>query len=130
MAVKIIPKQKEGGRSNDLCSIKGISNQQAVHLFQLASNRLLDINNWKNICEEFLKANFTLCDDLNKEITKLVKRYDYFKIDIPGPGPAAGEGYDWVQNEHISRFLDKINDTDLFSITVNLRPVRKLTKQP
>jgi len=67
---------------------------------------------------------------LNKEITKLVKQYDYFKIDIPGPGLVAGEGYDWVKNEHISRFSDKINDTHLICITVNLRPVRKLTKQP
>ena len=33
----------------------------------------------------------------------IAKENEYFKIDIPGLGSAAGDGYDWVRVEKVER---------------------------
>jgi hypothetical protein len=43
---------------------------------------------------------------------------DYFKIDIPGPGPATGDGYDWVRIEAV----EEINNPEVESVLVRVRP--------
>ncbi len=118
MAAEIIPEQKEGGKSDNVNSIKCIDEREAVYFFKRASNRLLDVNNWEKICNGLFKANFKLCDEFGNAINRLAQLNDYFKIDIPGPGTVAGEGYDWVEVVHISDVADKINNSQLLSITV------------
>ncbi len=46
-------------------------------------------------------ADFELRDSHGKEEHRLARVNDYFKIDIPGPRSAAGDGYDWVKVEAI-----------------------------
>ncbi len=118
MAMKIIPEQKGGGKSDNTYSVTCSNKHEAINLFRKSANNLLNINNWKNICNGIIKADFKLCDELGKNVNRLAQRNDYFKIDIPGPGPVGGEGYDWVRIESISTGADKINDTDLISISV------------
>ncbi len=118
MSFKTIPPQKDGSKSDNFYSITCTNSQEAVDLFIKSSNHLLDVNNWENICNGILKANFKLCDEFGNEVNRLPKEKDYFKIDIPGPGPVNGDGYDWVQIENIYKDTDKINDTDLISVRV------------
>ena len=42
-----------------------------------------------------------LINQQGNETNRLAKVGDYFQINIPGPGPAAGAGYDWVEVEAI-----------------------------
>ena len=116
--MEIIPEQKDGGKSDNTYSVTRLNKHEAINLFQKSANNLLDVNNWKNICNGIIKADFKLCDELGKNVNRLAQRNDYFKIDIPGPGPVGGEGYDWVRIESISTEADKINDTELISISV------------
>ena len=118
MPIEIIPPQKDGGKSDNTYSVTCFNEHEAINLFRKSAKRLLDVNNWENICDGIIKANFKLCDELGKNVDRLAKETDYFKIDIPGPGPVDGEGYDWVRIESISTKADKINDADLISIRV------------
>jgi hypothetical protein len=118
MPIRIIPQQKEGGKSDNTYFITCSNKQQAQERFLKSFIRLMDVNNWEKICEGNMKAVFTLCDISGKEVNRLAKQHDYLKIDIPGPGTIDGEGYDWVQIENISSLADVIQDAELISITV------------
>ncbi len=120
MAKEIIPRQKDGGKSDNTYSLTCFNKHEAINFFRKSANNLLDVNNWKNICNGIILADFKLCDELGKNVNRLAQRNDFFKIDIPVPGPVDGDGYDWVRIESISPEGDKINDTDLISIS--LRP--------
>jgi hypothetical protein len=39
---------------------------------------------------------FKLFDHAGRGVQWPAREGDYIRIDIPGPGPTAGEGYDWV----------------------------------
>ncbi len=116
MANKMIPSQEDGSKSDNSYSITCTTNEDAVNVFQQSSRRLRDVNNWEKLCAGIIKASFTLCNEQGKEVHRLARLNDYFKIDIPGPGSIAGEGYDWVKIESIAIESDKANDIDLISM--------------
>jgi len=72
---------------------------KAAFFYQLAKTRLQDVNNWDKLCRTsstiFQITSFKGVDAENLALSNLIK------IDIPGPGTSAGEGYDWVQIEKI-----------------------------
>lgn len=77
---------------------------EASALFHAAKIRLLDINNWQRL-DVKIGAAFALfnpdgaaCADDRAEPGL------YIRVDIPGPGNAAGEGYDWVRIEAVREF--------------------------
>jgi hypothetical protein len=85
----------------------------------MAANRLLDVNVWDQICGP-LSAKFRLTDPSGNKITGPAKPGDHFMINIPGPGPSAGEGYDWVEVEALD---DKRNPSgNDESIAIRVRP--------
>ncbi len=45
---------------------------------------------------------------------------DYIRIGLPAPGPAEGDGYDWVKIEKIESVSDV--DRDVESLAMKLRP--------
>ena len=47
-----------------------------------------------------------------------MQKDDHFKIDIPGPGPVSGDGFDWVQVEAI----EEKNSDEEQSFTIKVRP--------
>jgi len=100
MENKLVPVQ-ELGSSMDARSetvLKDIG--EAVVFYQLARLRLLDVNNWERVCGTSATTfQLTLADgspSFRLEVGNLIR------IDIPGPGPSAGEGYDWVRIESIA----------------------------
>jgi len=114
----IVPKQVEGGESNNSHQVECGNRADAMILYLTARKRLLNVNSWQKICNGLLKANFALCDAKGNPVSRLADEKDYIKIDIPGPGPAAGNGFDWVRVEKILIRKDENRDIDMISMRV------------
>lgn len=108
-----VPPQFTGAETKTEFSITADSEQDAIKLFKRAKDNLTDVNNWDKICGTG-SAVFKLIDLNGNPVNRHVKVDDYFKIDIPGPGPAAGDGYDWVQ-------VEKIEESEN-ELTIQVRP--------
>lgn len=116
---KGIPEQKKGNQLDVRHASAASSLQEAQAVFSMAANRLLDVNHWDKLCGP-LSATFRLTDQHGKEIAGPAHPGDHFKINLPGPGPAAGDGYDWVQVEALD---DKRNPSAYEeSVTLRVRP--------
>src|SRR5688500_16550034 len=92
----IIPQQETGTSMDTEYSVSTNSVEEARQLFQNAKSRLLNVNRWHEIAGKGT-AVFKLTDSQGNEVEREIQQHDYFMIDIPGPGPVSGEGYDWVQ---------------------------------
>ena len=113
----LIP-QNEKGVVIDSTASKSFDNRaEAKAFFQIAKKRLLDVNNWYEVTGR-AGAEFQLIDINGKEVSRAVEKGDYFKIDIPGPGSGAGEGYDWVQVEE----LKEVSLENVDSVGLRVRP--------
>ena len=75
------------------------------------------IHNWGKIAGK-LSADFQLTDNKGNEADRPAQKTDHFRIDIPGPGSKAGEGYDWARVEDIK----EVNNGDVDSIAIVVRP--------
>ena len=115
---EIVPVQKEGSKSDNEHTIVCKNREEAIQLFASASDRLLNVNKWESYCNGLLTADFKLCDPAGNEVERLAQERDYFKIDIPGPGPVDGDGYDWVQIERINSVKEAAGDTEMISMQV------------
>jgi hypothetical protein len=112
-----IPEQQTGAQSNTEALEVCTSEAEAASFFEVVKARLIDVNSWHHYAGA-LTADFKLCDAHGVEVKRDVQEGDHFKIDIPGPGPATGDGYDWVQVESIEELNDPAED----SLTITVRP--------
>ncbi len=112
-----IPEQKTGSQTNTEHSVTAKSKEEALNIFKRACKRLLNINIWHKLGGS-ASADFELKNSNGEEESRLVKENDYFKIDIPGAGPKAGEGFDWVKVEKIEDKADADGDEESFLMTV------------
>ena len=112
-----IPVQHKGNSSDNSYEITAASSSEAERIYASSINRLLDINNWEKICG-IGSAAFQLTDSDGNEVNRKVWESDLIRIDIPGPGPSLGEGYDWVAVERIDESEDHESNTAYVSITV------------
>ena len=113
----IVPEHQTGARSDNEAAVSFSDVQQAKDFFKLVQQRLLTVNNWHRLAGK-ATAEFTLTDARGNEVARPAQEGDHFKIDIPGPGPATGDGYDWVQ-------IEKIEEThmpDSDSVAMRVRP--------
>jgi hypothetical protein len=99
-ATDIIPVQETGRKIDAESSVELKDEERARARFQKAKARLENVNEWKNYAGD-ISATFQLIDKDKKGTKRKPAKGDYFKIDIPGPGSKAGDGYDWVQVEEI-----------------------------
>jgi hypothetical protein len=95
----IIPPQRTG-KAIDAESGIELDEKESKTFFSEVKSRLQNVNRWKDYAGN-ISATFQLVDQSGKEINRPVQKGDYFKIDIPGPGTASGEGYDWVHVEEV-----------------------------
>lgn len=93
---EIIPKQQKGIATDIKESITSSSLEEAIQVYNLAVNRLKDVNHW-HLLTKHTGTKFTLRDKNGNEAKRLVALGDYFQINIPFPGLSSGKGYDWVQ---------------------------------
>lgn len=114
-----IPEQEKGFSSDTVHACDTASVEKAMKLYDEAKSRLLDVNHW-NIWSTGVTSRFTLTDANGRKILRQAQEGDFFRIDIPGPGPEAGEGYDWVAIEKIEE--EKHTDQDSETLVMQVRP--------
>jgi hypothetical protein len=113
----IVPEQQSGIETNTETSVEFNSLEEAKTFYQKVKRRLLNVNDWQKFAGT-LTADFQLTDKDGKEVNRTAEKDDYFKIDIPGPGPVTGDGFDWVRVEAI----EENEEEDMQSIALRVRP--------
>ena len=103
--IKIVPENIKGKHTDVEHSITLEDREEALEAFKRAYKRMLNVNIWHELIG-FASAHFSLTDQQGNEASRLAKLNDYVRIDIPGPGPSAGDGYDWVYIEALENNID------------------------
>lgn len=114
---KNIPQQHVGNQLDTQHEAKLNSRDEAQTLFETAKKRLLNVSHWREIANGF-SADFQLTASKGQEVNRPVQKGDCFKIDIPAPGSASGNGDDWVRVEEIQDETDHVSDVQICSIRV------------
>ncbi|GAB4092499.1 hypothetical protein [Flaviaesturariibacter terrae] len=96
----LLPPQETGGQSNTEASRSFASEAEAENFYETLRKRLLHVNGWQGLAGSGT-ARFQLTDASGQDVDRGVRPGDHVKIDIPGPGNASGEGFDWVQVEAV-----------------------------
>jgi hypothetical protein len=111
-----IPEQRTG-KQNDLKSSAEHSDDLSAREHYLrCRNRMLNVNSW-NEAGGRLGADFQLMDGNGDALERSALPGDFIRIDVPGPGSAAGKGYDWVVIEKLEEQSEGI-ENDFVVITV------------
>lgn len=99
-ALEQLPPQ-ESGRQTDFTHEKKFETLKAAHeAFLAAAGRMLSVNNW-HVYSGPGSAIFRLCNNQGDELALMAEEGFFFSIDLPGPGPDAGDGLDWVMIEKL-----------------------------
>ena len=113
----LIPEQQHGSQTNTEHSVTANNREEALDLFKRAYKRLLNINIWHKLCGA-ASADFELKGAHGEIEHRLAEVNDHFKIDIPGPGTAAGDGFDWVRVESIEDKTNPDGEEEIFGMRV------------
>jgi hypothetical protein len=117
-----VPENIQGKPSDIEYSFTSASRKEAVHVFRMAAERMLDVNSWHHIGSS-ISAKFDLIDANLNKLDRPAALGDFIKIDILGPGSSAGDGYDWVCIEVLE---DNRNpDAAIESLAMRVRPCRE-----
>lgn len=118
---EFVPKNTIGKKLDLVETIKVKTSEESIQIYEKACARLLNPSVWKQLCG-ILSASFVLVAGANEEINRPLQQYDLIRIDIVGPGPVAGKGYDWVQVEMLS--FNNIKTAEE-SLSLTLRPTHR-----
>jgi hypothetical protein len=99
---QLLPHQERGVSTMTSVQTSAGKETDARFIFERATNRLLDVNEWTDHCGA-LSAAFQLTDDEGQPLKGRAAVGDYIRIDIPGPSTREGRGYDWVRVEKIEQ---------------------------
>lgn len=113
----LVPEQKTGNASDTEATATFAGEQEAKRFFEVAKQRLLQVNNWQQWAGA-ATAHFQLTDAAGNDVSRTVQEGDHFKIDVPGPGPVTGDGYDWVQVEKIEAAASEHGE----QVAIQVRP--------
>jgi hypothetical protein len=113
----LIPQNKEGKKITASSSAHFGNHDEAAAFYQTARERLLSVGNWHQLAGR-LSPEFMLTDEQGNEVNRIPREGDYFRIDIPGPGSQAGEGYDWARVEGVN----EVNQGATQSMAIMVRP--------
>jgi hypothetical protein len=115
--IGIVPPQFTGQEIEVEATKELKDDANANRLYTVAKKKLLDVNNW-NKTAGVITAQFQIINEKGEEVNREVKKGDYLRINIPGPGSKEGDGYDWVFVEE----LNEINKQALQSVGFRVRP--------
>jgi hypothetical protein len=121
---KIIPAQETGNAIEATADVSLRSEQEARDVFRIAKKRLQTVNAWHKIAKN-ISAEFHLVTDCGDSLTREPREGDFFKIDIPGPGTNAGQGFDWVQLEEVVSTNNNDEESYGFRVRPSQNPVDK-----
>jgi hypothetical protein len=100
-ALEQLPQQRTG-RQTDFTHEQKFDTLDAAHKsFHVAAGRMLSVNNWHNYGGAG-SAKFTLCNNQGQELEVMAEEGFFISIDLPGPGPDAGSGVEWVMVEKLA----------------------------
>jgi hypothetical protein len=111
----IIPPQYTGLEKETDASIELKDIDEAKTFYKVAKDRLLEVNNW-HLVGGTISATFQLHDATGVKVNRHAKKNDYLRIEIPGPGNAGGDGYDWVTIEALNEVSEGENESIGFSV--------------
>jgi hypothetical protein len=115
MHTEIIPVNTQG-KANDLSfSRTPDSREKAIDCFKRAYKRLLNPPVWHELAGKFT-AEFHLINPAGKEAERLASVGDFFQVDLPGPGPKSGGGYDWVQVVSVDDQANENGEEEMFAM--------------
>lgn len=97
---KIVPPQEEGKAIQAESSVDMKEEKMAKVFYLEVKRRLQDIDQWHEMAGG-LSARFQLIDSNGEEVNRPPQNGDFIRVDIPGPGTATGDGYDWVRVEEV-----------------------------
>jgi hypothetical protein len=97
---QVVPENIAGKLVDLEASVMEDSATEAENTFNRACTRLLNPPIWHELAGA-LSARFELQNHDGQYPERLAEVGDYLKINIPGPGNSAGDGYDWVKVEAI-----------------------------
>ena len=112
-----IPRQYTGNQLDAVEKLELVSEAEARCFFKVVKKRFLAVNQWAEIAQLPI-STFKLTDETGDEISRLVHKGDFIKIDIPGPGNATGNGFDWVYIEELAE--ESTEETDF--VVMRARP--------
>jgi hypothetical protein len=112
----LIPEQTTGKEITADASVK-VDDTEAHAAFEKAKDKLLQVNDWQKMTGA-LGAGFQLFDADAQQVNREVRKGDFLRIDIPGPGSTAGNGFDWAKVEDLKTY----NTEDVQSIAFIVRP--------
>ena len=113
----LIPPQETGAETNTEHSMNLSSEEEAKQLYNTVKERLLNVNDWEKLSGAG-SANFQLTDASGDAVNRHAQQNDHFRIDIPGPGPVTGNGYDWVQIQNIQEKQEPERNAECIIISV------------
>lgn len=96
----LIPAQVNGQHNEVEHLAETASAAEAGSLYAAAKQRLQQVNDWASYCG-WLSSAFQLTDSAGRPLMRTAARGEFIRINMPGPGSSAGDGYDWVQIEKI-----------------------------
>jgi hypothetical protein len=114
---KIIPDQKKGSETGAEHIVETASGSKARSVFENAKRRLQSISEWPEYCAVSAMKT-ALTDREGNEVKREPQLGDYIRIDLAGPGPRSGEGYDWVRVEEIIESGNADEEEQLYGIQV------------
>jgi hypothetical protein len=117
MENELIPENRSGMETNTESTAECRDEAEAKEFFSLVRQRLLHVNGWHELAGTGT-ADFALTDSSGNEVARNAQQGDHFRIDIPGPGPATGDGYDWVQVEAV----EEEHNGDNECVAIRVRP--------
>lgn len=116
----ILPPQYTGNKTGAEAQTQCDTRDEAVQVFERAKHRMLDINHWDTYGSP---AKFWLTDTSGARLEDTLPRPgNLIRIDLPGPGPRSGKGYDWVKIEQFDEKWDADADIDFLAFRVRPTP--------
>ncbi|MCD6019196.1 MAG: hypothetical protein K0S53_2317 [Bacteroidetes bacterium] len=119
---RIVPKQKKGSHTGARTTLKAGNREKAIEIFELAKQRLLNINAWQSISGKG-SAEFKLTDKSGNLLRfKKPRIGNLIRIKLMAPENKSGSGYDWVRIEAFKHTKDLLKDEEQYGFRV--RPVQ------
>lgn len=118
-----IPPQKKGAATDVSSEVELPTEALALEHFKTVKKRFMAMNSWE-LYAGTEKAEFSLRDKDGNILLEDPKTGDYFCIKTPGLHNKTGDGYDWVQIEH----LEEESDGHKECVYIRVRPCANPTK--
>jgi hypothetical protein len=104
MANDLIPVNEKGKPTDLEYSVTLASLDEARSSYMRAVQRMQNPGIWHDLAG-WASASFKLVNAQGLECYRPASEGDYIRIDVPGPGPEEGGGYDWVKVEKVEEYI-------------------------